>query len=85
MRIPKKIRRLIKSANLGKSESMYRLALMFCEYEDDSFDTPKFLFETDYSYALYLMQEAYSKGHKLAKEWLEDQMFSDGPGVDCFA
>ncbi len=73
---PKRIRRMIKSAKMGKPYAMYQLGLELHE--------SKFLKEDTYA-GVEWIRAAAELGYAPAVEWMEDYVFDDDARVQAEA
>ena len=74
MKKSKSLRRLIKSAKMGKPYAKYQLGLIY--------DEGKQLAQNK-ELALYLIAEAAELGYLPAKEWIADYAFDDDAAVQA--
>lgn len=68
MKKPKKLKKLIKGAKMGKPPAMYRLGL--CYYSGSKVPEDK-------DRAVELIMAAAQKRYMLADEWMDDYVFSN--------
>ncbi len=73
---PKKFRKILKAAKMGKLHAIYRMGLC---YESGRY------VEQDLQMAATWMDIAAQHGYGPAQSWLEDYGFDDDPAVQAWA
>lgn len=73
---PKKIRKLVKSAKMGKPYAMYQLGICYQLGKEMPFDM---------SEAAQWIAQAAEAGYALAEEWIKDYSFDDNPYIQAYA
>lgn len=71
---PKKIRKLVKSAKMGKPYAMYQLGICYQLGKEMSFDM---------SEAAQWIAQAAEAGYAPAEEWIKDYSFDDSVAVQA--
>lgn len=73
---PKKIRKLVKSAKMGKPYAMYQLGICYQLGKEMPFDMSK---------AAQWIAQAAEAGYAPAEEWIKDYSFDDNPYIQAYA
>lgn len=71
---PKKLRKLIKAAKMGKPYAMYRLGICF---------ETGHMIEKDTANAACWIYKAAEAGYAPAKEWIKDYAFDDNASLQA--